>query len=84
MTYKLNPEVSKIKSPVILQIKDVESSAEKLYADGEELASATFERNYVVSSLVARENTVVLAVEENQRINATNWIGEEMTECGFF
>lgn len=82
MTYKLNPEVSKIKSPVLLRIKGVESS--ELYADGAELANATFEKNYVVRSLVARENVIVLTVEENRRINATNWIGEEMTERGFF
>ena len=84
MTYKLNPEVSKIQSPVILRIEGGESSTDKAYADGAELANATFEKNYVVRSLDAQGGVIVLAVSENLCINNTNWIGEEMTECGFF
>ena len=84
MTYKLNSEVSKIKSPVILRIKGGESPTDKIYADGTELANAVFERNYVVSSLVARENVIVLTVKKNLCVNNTNWIGEEMTDWGFF
>ena len=84
MTYKLNPEVSNIKSPVILRIEGGESSTDKTYADGAELANATFEKNYVVRSLAAQGDVIVLTVSENLCINNTNWIGEEMTECGFF
>lgn len=84
MTYKLNPEVSKIKSPIILQIENGESSTDTMYADGIELANAVFEKNYVVASLVAQKNSILLTVKENQTVNNTNWIGEEMTECGFF
>lgn len=84
MTYKLSPEVSKIKSPVILRVEGGESSTDKMYADGAKLANATFEKNYVVRSLAAQGDVIVLTVSENLCINNTNWIGEEMTECGFF
>lgn len=84
MTYKLNPEVSKIKSPVILRIEGGESSVDKIYADGAELANAIFEKNYVVRSLAAQGDVIVLTVSENLCVNNTNWIGEEMAECGFF
>ena len=84
MTYKLNPEVSKIKSPVILQIENGESSANKIYADGTELANTVFEKHYVVVSLVAQKSSILLTVRENRTVNNTNWIGEEMTECSFF
>jgi len=84
MTYKLNAEVSKIKSPVILRIEGRESSTDKIYGDGAELANATFEENYVMRSLTAKGDVIVLTVSENPLTNNTNWIGEEMTECGFF
>ena len=84
MTYKLNPEVSKIQSPVILRIEGGELSTDETYANGAELANATFEKNYVMRSLAAQGDVIVLTVSENPLTNNTNWIGEEMTECGFF
>lgn len=84
MTYKLNPEVSKIQSPVILRIEGGELSTDETYANGAELANAIFEKNYLVRSLAAQGDVIVLTVSENLCINNANWIGEEMTECGFF
>ena len=55
-----------------------------MFADGAELANATFEKMYLVDSLAAQGDVVVLTVSENLRINSINWIGEEMTGCGFF
>ncbi len=84
MTYKLNPEVSKIQSPVILRIEGGELSTDETYANGAELANAIFEKNYLVRSLAAQGDVIVLTVSENLCVNNTNWIGEELTECGFF
>ena len=73
MTYKLNPQLKLIKSPVILLIDGQESS----YGSGEELTTLTFEKNYIVDSVGARGDKVVVTLKENDRQFNINWIGEE-------
>ena len=73
MTFKLNPQLRLIKAPVILVIE----GAEKSYDSGEELTTLTFEKNYVVDSISARDNKVVVTLKENDRQFNINWIGEE-------
>lgn len=73
MTYKLNPQVRLIKSPVILVIDE----QVKEYRNGDELASQDFDKRYLIESIVARGDAVVVTVKENEQTAIINWIGEE-------
>ena len=73
MTYRLNPSLGKITSPVILSIGGAETS----YSDGAALTELSFEKNYIVASITARDNAVVVTLQENTAINNISWIGEE-------
>jgi hypothetical protein len=73
MTYKLNPQLRLIKAPVILVIEGVE----QCYGSGEELTTLTFDKNYIIDSISARDDRVVVALKENDRQFNINWIGEE-------
>lgn len=69
MTYKLNPEVKKIASPILLLI-DGES---KEYPNGAALSELTFEKDYLISTLAAKDGVIVMTLEENTQINDTAW-----------
>lgn len=73
MTYKLNPQLKLIKAPVILVVEGQESC----YESGEELTTLTFEKNYIIDSVNAIDNKVVVTLKENDRQFNINWIGEE-------
>lgn len=73
MTYKLNPQLRLIKAPVILVVEGEEQS----YDNGEVLTTLTFEKNYIVDSINARDGSVVVTMKENDRNFKINWIGEE-------
>ena len=73
MTYKIDPNVKLIVSPVITVI----DGKETLYENGTALSEINFDKYYVITRITARDNTVVLELEENKRINDITWIGEE-------
>ena len=73
MTYKLNPQLRLIKAPVILVIEGME----RRYNSGEELTTLIFDKNYIIDSISARDNKVVVTLKENDRQFNINWIGEE-------
>lgn len=73
MTYKLNPELRVIKSPVVLVIDGEERS----FPDGKALVGEVFDKNYVVASITARDDIVVIELEEGPASVVVNWIGEE-------
>lgn len=73
MTYKIDPNVKLIVSPVIAVI----DGKETLYENGTALSEADFDKYYVITRITARDNIVVLELEENKRINDITWIGEE-------
>lgn len=73
MTYKVNPNVSKITSPVVTVIDGKETR----YENGAVLANAEFDENYVIASIAAKGDTVVLTMVKNTRLNEMTWIGEE-------
>ncbi len=75
MTYKLNPELKKICAPIIVRF--VDGSADMTFPDGEALTVAKFSKNYLIDSLTAEKNTIVLTLRENDRVSVVNWIGEE-------
>lgn len=77
MTYRLNPVVRHIFSPVILRFGD-ENIPDRHFESGLQLAEETFDKNYVLESIGAQDNQILLIIRENRCINTTNWIGEEM------
>ena len=72
MTYKLNPALSKIKSPIVLIADSIKTN----YADGNELVQAVFEKKYAVESIRAVENHVEITLVEPKTPDI-NWCGEE-------
>ena len=75
MTYKLNPEVKKIASPI--KIKFVGSDDVLSFANGVALAEADFEKNYLIESVSAKDDSIEITLRENDMVNVVNWVGEE-------
>ena len=73
MTFKLNPQLRLILAPVVLVIDGKEQS----YPNGESLTVLEFDRQYVIDSISAQDNTVVVTVKINDHVNDITWIGEE-------
>lgn len=73
MAYKLNPQLRLIKAPVILVIEGME----RQYNSGEELTRLTFDKNYIIDSISARDGEVVVTLKENKRNFKIKWVGEE-------
>ena len=73
MNYKLNPELAKIESPVVLVIDGEEQS----YENGTALLHLNFKQNYLIDKIAARDNAVVVFLKKNDEINHINWVGEE-------
>lgn len=76
MTYKLNPEIEKIHSPVIIALPDGTISE---YDSGSEAAAAVFEKHYVVQSMTAVGDKIELQLSEIRMPDSSTWIGEEQT-----
>ena len=60
MTYYLDPEVKKIKSPIILCVDGKETA----YANGQALSKCSFEKRFAIRSVTARDNQVVIVLED--------------------
>lgn len=75
MTYKINPIIEKIQSPVTIILPD---DTTREYASGAEASKDTFDKNYVISSITAEDGTVVITLSESQTAGSS-WIGEEQT-----
>lgn len=78
MTYKLNPEIGKILSPIILVFPEGESVC---YPDGEAVNDASFEKPYQITAIRAVDNSIEVTLEERKAEEIT-WNGEE--EVSFF
>ena len=76
MTYRLNPEVKKISSPIIIIFED--SDDVMYFENGRDLAEADFDKNYFIDSVAAKDSSIVIMIRENNMaINDVNWVGEE-------
>lgn len=73
MTFKLNPQLRLIVAPVVLVV----DGEEQIYPDGESLVALEFDRRYVIDSISARDNDVVVTLMINDHVNDITWIGEE-------
>jgi hypothetical protein len=68
MTFKLNPELDKLLSPVILIFPD---GMRKEYRPGAKVMAAVFEQRYRIASLTDVDNTVEITLIANP-ITASN------------
>ena len=75
MTYKLNPAIGKIESPVILCLP---SGERRRYQNGADVVEDVFEGRFLIESLRAVENTLEIVLAEPE-MNSSTWIGEEQT-----
>jgi len=73
MTYKLNPEIRKILSPVVLAFPD---GTKQQYENGIVTADAVFDHMYVISTVCAVDDVIELKLVE-QMAPMMNWSGEE-------
>lgn len=78
MTYKLDPSVSKITSPILL----IYDGYEKVFENGKQLADADFDKYYLIDNISIKDDMIAVKLKENDRINDTNWCGEE--QVSFF
>ena len=76
MTYKLNPAIGKIESPVILCLP---SGEKREYQNGAAVVEDVFDRRFLIESLRAVGDTVEVVLSENTEMNSSTWIGEEQT-----
>lgn len=75
MNYKLEGIVEKITSPVICII----DGQEKEYPSGKALYEQSFNKYYLLDSISARGEKIVVSLKEKDRTQygPMNWIGEE-------
>ena len=75
MTYKLNPSLGKIKSPVVFIFPGGER---RRYQNGMEVVETVFDHRYLIESLRAVGDVVEIDLTEPE-MNSSTWIGEEQT-----
>lgn len=62
MTYKLEPGLSRITSPIILIFPGGEKTE---YRNGEAAYAAVFDRKWKVAEIAAKENKIEISLEES-------------------
>ena len=75
MTYKLNPSLEKIQSPVVLIFPDGER---REYINGVAVVEDVFDQMLLIDTIRAVGDTVEIKLTE-QQMTASTWIGEEQT-----
>ena len=75
MTYKLNSEIRKINSPIVLIFPD---GTKQQYESGKDAVNAVFDHNYTISALCAVNDIIELKLVE-QEAPIMNWSGESAT-----
>ena len=75
MTYKLEPGLARITSPVLLIFPD---GKEQKFESGKKACDAVFDHRYHAVEILAEQNTVHIRLEEPAILSMT-WIGEEQS-----
>ena len=75
MTYKLNPEIGKISSPIK---RFLPNGRELMFSSGAEAMEAVFEKQLVVDEIAAVDSVVEIRLSESCSVSV-NWVGEEQT-----
>ncbi|MBR3245125.1 MAG: hypothetical protein IKF90_20940 [Parasporobacterium sp.] len=78
MTYKLNPAIAKVKSPVILVYPE---NRREEYRSGEDAAEAVFEERYEIREIRAVHDKIEVRLNTLQSVNSS-WCNEK--EASFF
>ena len=73
MTYKLNPELRKLRSPVVLVFPDGETRA---FENGTAVTEAVFDRSYQLEALRARDGVIEVKLAERAAPDMS-WCGDE-------
>ena len=68
MTYKMNPEVAKILSPIKLLFENGES---QVFENGEQLVKAVFDKHYNILSYEVKEQYLEIRIYEFYEVNKT-------------
>ena len=72
MTYHLDSELKKIISKIKVIIIDSPSEI-IMFSSGIELADYDFKKNYMIRSIKAEENYVIIEITENRKENDAIW-----------
>ena len=75
MTFKLNPIIEKIESPVVIRRP---GGATRQYKDGKDASADTFDKNYQIKAIHASDSTVVIEMVEVD-VPVVNWTGEKQS-----
>ena len=76
MTYKLNPIIEKIASPVKLILAGDE---ERNYGSGTDASNDSFEKNLIIDKIRAEGGVVVVELIDNMSARNITWTGEEQS-----
>lgn len=75
ITYKLDPSVRAIQSPVTLKTEDTEI----FYENGAALAAASFGKKYAIDSVMAQSDRIIICVSENTGMKAADWTDRKVS-----
>jgi len=75
ITYKLDPSVRVIQSPVILKTTDTETA----YENGAALAAASFEKRYAIDSVTAGDGRIIICVSEHTDRGTAGWTDKKVS-----
>lgn len=75
MTYYMDSDVSKIKSPIILNIDEQELHFE----NGKALAEYEFDKKYEIVSIEAVGNTILAIAKEKSLLPIEDWTKKELS-----
>ena len=73
MAYSLPEIIGKMTCPVVLAIDGQETA----FADGSAAVQQKFGKWYLIDKMFARNDEIVVHLKENDKINDTDWCGEE-------
>ena len=76
MTYKLEPGLNRIISPVVIILPDGEK---REYGSGVEACEDSFDHSYRVEEIRAVDGVIEIKLKLATTPDATNWTGEEQT-----
>ncbi len=76
MTYTLEAFIEKIVCPVIIEYKGNET----VFQDGKEAMNSKWQEKMRISSIVTKDNSIVLKMEPVDPMPQITWVGEEMLD----
>ena len=76
MTYRVEQWVKKISSPIVAEYYQKILN----FDNGKQLAEYTFDHSVTITNVMAKDKSIYIMVLDNDRVNDTNWVGEEQAE----